>query len=51
MMNFDNNKDKVDFCNLNNSYIGSIDYYVDELSLKKEICNEFYKNGKYYLNS
>ena len=51
MMNFDNDKDKVDFCNLKNPSIDSINYFVDEISLKMKICDEFYRNEKYYLNS
>ena len=51
MMSFKNDKDKSDFCSLKNSSINSIDYFIDEISLKMQICDEFYKNEKYYLNS
>lgn len=51
MMNFNNEKDKADFCSLKNSSIDSMNYFIDEISLKMQICDEFYKNEKYYLNS
>ena len=50
-MNFNSDQEKDDFCKINNSPIDKINYYVDEILLKIEICNKFYKNGKYYLNS
>ena len=50
-MNFNSDKEKQDFCNLTNSNVDDLHYCIDKISLKNEICNEFYKNGKYYLNS
>ena len=49
-MNINSDKEKQDFCNLTNSNVNDLNYYIDKISLKNAICNEFYKNGKYYLN-
>tara|TARA_Y100000590_G_scaffold470069_1_gene661774 strand:+ start:508 stop:2352 length:1845 start_codon:yes stop_codon:yes gene_type:complete len=46
-MNFENDNAMNVFCNLDKS----ISYNLNTIELKKEICEEFYKNGKYYLNS
>ena len=47
-MNFNDDSDKKSFCDLDE--VLSLDYHVNKINLKKEICEEFYKNEKYYLN-
>lgn len=49
LMNFKDDNEKYDFCNI----VGSqkLNYFPDEISLKKNIVNEFYKQEKYYLNT
>ena len=47
-MNFNDDSDKKSFCDLDEAL--SLDYHVNKINLKKEICEEFYKNEKYYLN-
>ena len=47
-MNFNDDCDKKSFCDLDEAL--SLDYHVNKINLKKEICEEFYKNEKYYLN-
>ena len=47
-MNFDSDSEKYDFCNVTNSK--ELNYLPNEISLKKEIIEEFYKQEKYYLN-
>lgn len=48
-MSFKDDNEKYDFCNI----VGSqkLNYFPDEISLKKNIVNEFYKQEKYYLNT
>jgi hypothetical protein len=36
--------------NMVNDKINDLGYNPDSISLKKNICDEFYKNGKYYLD-
>jgi len=50
-MSFNNDEDQNAFCDLQHSSNKSLSYNLNTIELKKEICNEFYKNGKYYLNS
>ena len=40
-------KDAIDMVN---DKINDLGYNPDSISLKKSICDEFYKNGKYYLD-
>ena len=47
-MNFDSDSEKYDFCNATNSK--ELNYLPNEINLKKEIVEEFYKQEKYYLN-
>ena len=47
-MNFDSDSEKYDFCNVTNSK--ELNYLPNEINLKKEIIEEFYKQEKYYLN-
>ncbi|MAN35558.1 MAG: acyl-CoA dehydrogenase [Candidatus Marinimicrobia bacterium] len=47
-MNFDSDSEKYDFCNVANSK--ELNYLPNEINLKKEIIDEFYKQEKYYLN-
>ena len=47
-MNFDSDSEKYDFCNVTNSK--ELNYLPNEINLKKEIVEEFYKQEKYYLN-
>ena len=49
LMSFKDDNEKYDFCNI----VGSqkLNYFPDEISLKKNIVNEFYKQEKYYLNT
>ena len=48
-MNFKDDNEKYNFCNI----VGSqkLNYFPDEINLKKNIVNEFYKQEKYYLNT
>ena len=47
-MIFDSDSEKYDFCNVTNSK--ELNYLPNEINLKKEIIEEFYKQEKYYLN-
>ena len=47
-MSFNSDSEKYDFCNLTNSK--ELNYLPNEIDLKKEIVEEFYKQEKYYLN-
>ena len=47
-MNFDSDSEKYDFCNVTKSK--ELNYLPNEINLKKEIIEEFYKQEKYYLN-
>ena len=47
-MNFKDENEKKEFCNLRE--VDNLDYIVNTIELKKEICDEFYKSEKYYLN-
>ena len=49
-MNLEDDNKNNDFCMSNDSSILALNYCVNTIALKKEICDEFYKNGKYYLN-
>ena len=48
-MSFDTDKDKIDFCNVEETK--QLNYLPNEICLKKIIVDEFYKQEKYYLNS
>ena len=39
-------KDRIDKIN---NRINELDYNPDSIAMKKSICEELYKNGKYYL--
>ena len=47
-MNFNSDSEKYDFCNVTNTK--ELNYFPNEINLKKEIVEEFYKQEKYYLN-
>ena len=47
-MSFNSDSEKYDFCNLTSSK--ELNYLPNEIDLKKEIVQEFYKQEKYYLN-
>ena len=49
LMNFKDDNEKYDFCNIISSQ--KLNYFPDEICLKKNIVNEFYKQEKYYLNT
>ena len=48
-MNFKDDKDKYDFCNISGS--SKLNYLPNEIYLKKTIIDEFYKQEKYHLNT
>ena len=48
-MSFKDDNEKYDFCNITSSQ--KLNYFPDEICLKKNIVNEFYKQEKYYLNT
>ena len=48
-MQFNGDQEKNDFCNVSDSL--DLDYFPNEIHLKKIIVDEFYKQEKYYLNT
>ena len=48
-MNFNDEEDKFEFCNVSDSL--KLNYLPNEIYLKKIIVDEFYKQEKYYLNT
>ena len=48
-MQFNGEKERNDFCNISDS--SKLNYFPNEIYLKKIIIDEFYKQEKYYLNT
>jgi hypothetical protein len=48
-MKFEDEKQMNDFCSVSDS--NQLNYFPNEIYLKKIIVDEFYKQEKYYLNT
>ena len=48
-MEFENENEKYDFCNVSDSL--KLNYFPNEIHLKKIVADDLYKNEKYYLNT
>ena len=49
-MNFKTPIEVSNFCNVVDTAREKLDYFPNIIGFKTEICSEFYKNEKYYLN-